>query len=120
MTQKLSEKARQIILDKNNVIHYSFANVWEVAIKHALYKQEITFSAKYFEKLCRLAGYVPIETVFRHAYMVESLKYAENAPRKHKDPFDRLLLAQAKSEKMRFITHDELISYYNEPCTILV
>lgn len=57
---------------------------------------------------------------FRHAYMLETLRYADNATKKHRDPFDRLLLAQAKVENMFFITHDELIPYYNEPCVVSV
>lgn len=117
---RLSTKAREIILDKNNVIYYSFANVWEIAIKHSLHKSNITFSAQDFEKLCKLAGYLLLETDCKHAFMVETLKYADTAPREHRDPFDRLLLAQAKTENMFFLTHDELIPYYNEPCIVSV
>lgn len=117
---KLSVKARKLLLNRNNNIYYSFANIWEVAIKHALHKPNMTFSAQRFEELCKLAGYIPLQTNYRHAYMVETLKYAENAPREHRDPFDRLLLAQAKFENMLFLTHDELIPYYNEPCVVSV
>lgn len=117
---KLSQKARGILLKQENVIFYSFANVWEIAIKHALYKTSVTFSANDFEKLCRQAGFLLLETSCQHACMVETLKYADNAPRKHRDPFDRLLLAQAKSENMLFLTHDELLPYYNEPCIVSV
>lgn len=118
--EKLPIKAREILLSRENNIYYSFANVWEIAIKHALHKPSMTFTAQQFEELCRLAGYLPLKTDFRHAYMVESLNYADNAPREHRDPFDRLLLAQAKVEKMFFITHDELIPYYNESCIVSV
>lgn len=117
---KLSVKAREILLNKDNMIYYSFANVWEVAIKHTIHKSNMTFSARRFEELCKLAGYLPLEIDFRHAYMLETLRYADNAPKKHRDPFDRLLLAQAKVENMFFITHDELIPYYNEPCVVSV
>lgn len=48
--------------------------------------------------------------------MVETLKHADNA----RDPFDRLLLAQAKAENMFFLTHDELIPFYNESCIVSV
>lgn len=117
---KLSVKAREILLNKDNTIYYSFANVWEVAIKHTLHKSNMTFSSQYFEELCRLAGYLLLRTDCRHAYMVETLRYADNAPKEHRDPFDRLLLAQAKSEDMLFLTHDELIPYYNESCIVSV
>ena len=117
---KLSVKAREILLNKENAIYYSFANVWEIAIKHALHKTSITFSSRNFEELCKQAGYLLLETSCSHAYMVETLKYADNAPREHRDPFDRLLLAQAKSENMLFLTHDGLIPYYNESCVVSV
>lgn len=47
--------------------------------------------------MCKLAGFSFLETKCNHAFMVETLKHADNAPREHRDPFDRLLLAQAKA-----------------------
>ncbi len=117
---KLSKKAREILLSENNNIYYSFSNVWEIAIKHSLHKSNITFSSQRFEEMCKLAGYSFLETKCNHAFMVETLKHADNAPREHRDPFDRLLLAQAKAENMFFLTHDELIPFYNESCIVSV
>lgn len=117
---KLSKNAREILLSENNNIYYSFANVWEIAIKHSLHKSNITFSSQRFEEMCKLAGYSFLETKCNHAFMVETLKHADNAPREHRDPFDRLLLAQAKAENMFFLTHDELIPFYNESCIVSV
>ncbi len=117
---KLSKKAREILLSENNNIYYSFANVWEIAIKHSLHKSNITFSSQCFEEMCKLAGYSFLETKCNHAFIVETLKHADNAPREHRDPFDRLLLAQAKAENMLFLTHDELIPFYNESCIVSV
>ena len=48
------------------------------------------------------------------------IHYAENAKKTHKDPFDRMLIAQAKSEGMFFMTHDSLIPNYNEDFIISV
>lgn len=117
---KLSKNAREILLSENNNIYYSFSNVWEIAIKHSLHKSNITFSSQRFEEMCKLAGYSFLETKCNHAFMVETLKHADNAPREHRDPFDRLLLAQAKAENMFFLTHDELIPFYNESCIVSV
>lgn len=50
---------------------------------------------------------------------LEDLKFARSA-RPHNDPFDRLLLAQAKTEGMKFVTHDSLIPGYNEECMLSV
>ena len=70
---------------------------------------------------CDASGYFPFDTTFEHAYALKSLYYdSKAAPEKHNDPFDRLLLAQAKVEGMKFMTHDHLILFYNEPCVVLV
>lgn len=52
-----------------------------------------------------------------HVYALETLLRTENAPR-HNDPFDRIMIAQAKAEHLDFITHDSLLTYYNEECIL--
>ncbi|MBR3525841.1 MAG: type II toxin-antitoxin system VapC family toxin [Lachnospiraceae bacterium] len=118
---QLPARARDILMDETAEIYYSFANVWEIAIKHSLNKGGILFSAEQFRTLCDEAGFIPLNMRFVHAEAVERLEYdGENAPRDHRDPFDRLLLAQAKTEKMLFITHDSLIPFYHEDCVYSV
>ena len=117
----LPEKARDILLDADSEIFYSFVNVWEVALKRVRHPELIPYTAEQFEALCRASGFLPLRTSFRHAFEMESLRYdREAAPREHNDPFDRLLLAQAKSEKMLFMTHDRLIPFYHEDCVVSV
>lgn len=119
--ERLPAIARDLFLDEQSEIYYSFANIWEVAIKHSLNKGGVPFSAEQFNNLCAMSGYSQLMTKSSHAITVESLRYdIERAPREHRDPFDRLLLAQAKSEGMGFITHDELIPFYNESCVVKV
>ena len=86
----LSEKARELILDADNTIYYSTVSVWEVMLKHN-----------------------------RHVLAVSGLKRKNGEP-PHNDPFDRLLVAQAKVENLSFLTHDELIPGYEEKCVIPV
>ncbi len=118
---QLPDGARDILMDEEAEIFYSFANVWEVAIKHSTNKNGVPFSAEQFRSLCDEAGFIPLNMRFVHAEVVEQLEYdGENAPRDHRDPFDRLLLAQAKTEKMQFITHDSLIPFYHEDCVLYV
>ena len=118
---KLPKKARTIIEDEENNIFYSFANIWEIAIKHALRKPDMPISSKEFNDYCLESGYIPLITEPQHAYATESLQYdAESAPSIHRDPFDRLLLAQAKAEGMKLLTHDRLIPFYHEDCIVLV
>ena len=117
----LPEKARNILLDADSEIYYSFVNVWEVALKRARHPDKIPYTAEQFEALCRASGFLPLNTTFQHAFTMESLRYdRDSAPQDHNDPFDRLLLAQAKSEKMLFMTHDRLIPFYHESCIVSV
>ena len=117
--ERLSEKARQLILDPDNVIYYSTASIWEISIKHANHPDEIQFSGKELSVFCREAGFLQLEIRDKHVYALETLNRPEDA-QPHKDPFDRILLAQAKAENMSFLTHDALIPDYNEKCVIQV
>lgn len=117
--ERLSEKARQLIMDPNNVIYYSTASIWEVSIKHAAHPDEIRFSGKELSSYCREAGFLQLEIRDKHIFALETLTRPKKAPQ-HKDPFDRILVSQAKAENMSFLTHDTLIPDYNEKCVIPV
>ena len=116
---RLSRKARQLILDTDNVIYYSAASIWEISVKHTAHPEEIEFSGRELSEYCRQAGYLQLEIKEKHVHALETFERAESAP-PHKDPFDRILLAQAKAENMSFLTHDARIPDYNEKCVIQV
>lgn len=116
---KLSEKARSLILDPDNAIYYSSVSIWEVAIKHALHPDNVQFSGKELSQYCQEAGFLPVEMRDKHVYALETITRADDAPAHH-DPFDRILIAQAKAENLSFLTHDSLIPYYNETCIVPV
>lgn len=116
---RLSKKAQKYILNPDNVIFYSTVSIWEVGIKHAIRPDNVTFSAKELSGYCEEAGYLNLPVYDRHIFSMETLSRPEDAP-PHHDPFDRLLLGQAKAENMRFLTHDALIPYYNERCVLSV
>lgn len=117
--KRLPEKARELILNENNAVYYSTASVWEISIKHAAHPDNVEFSGKEFSLFCQEAGYLPVEIKDKHVFALETLSRPDDAP-PHHDPFDKILIAQAKSEHMRFITHDKLIAYYSEDCIIPV
>ncbi len=116
---KLPKEAEKILMDENNEIYYSTASVWEVAIKHCIRPDDMIVDGRLFEKGCEDNGYKVLPIFNRHAFMLSSLKRPDNAP-KHNDPFDRLLICQSKAESMKFLTHDSLLSDYNEECIIYV
>ena len=116
---RLPEKAREMILDKGNVIYYSTVSIWEVSIKHANHPENVSFSGKELVAFCEEAGFQPLEMWNRHVFARETIARTKGAP-PHNDPFDRMLVAQANAENMSFITHDSLIPYYEEKCIIPV
>ena len=115
----LSSKARELIMDPNNTIYYSTVSVWEVMLKHNRHPDDIPFDEQDFSEGCRSAGFNPLGLVDRHVLAVRTLSRPDNV-KEHNDPFDRLLVAQAKVENLYFLTHDELIPDYNEKCIISV
>lgn len=116
---QLSEKARKMILDPDNAVYYSVVSIWEASIKHTSHPEDLEFSGKELSGFCLEAGFLPLEMKDKHVYALETILWPEKAPR-HNDPFDRMLVAQAKAENMSFLTHDSLIPYYEERCIIPV
>ena len=115
----LSERARGLILDPENAVYYSAVSVWEVLLKRARHPENIPFTEADFSEACRAAGYIPLGLADKHILAVQTLSRQEGA-KEHNDPFDRLLLAQAKVENLVFLTHDALIPGYGERCVISV
>ncbi len=118
---KLSETAKSILKNPDNDIFYSSVSIWESQIKHVLHPDFYTISGKILNSLSIQSGLSCILLRPEHAVVLEMLHYdSDNAPRFHKDPFDRMLICQAKSEGMFLLTHDLLLKYYNEPCVLNV
>lgn len=116
---RLPEKARELILDENNAVYYSSVSIWEISIKHAVHPENVAFTGKELSQYCQEAGFLQVEMRDRHVFALETITRPEGAP-PHHDPFDRMLIAQAKAENMSFITHDSLLPYYEEKCIIAV
>ncbi len=115
----LPENARSLIGNENNDVFFSLASVWEVAIKYASKPDKIPLSEDDLIKYCIQSGFIMLPIEARHIQAIKSLQRNEDAP-PHKDPFDRLLIAQAKTEGMTFITHDKLLPDYEESCIFLI
>ena len=116
---KLPGKAKELLLDMENKILYSTASIWEITIKHMLHPNKLRMNGNLLEKGCEENGYLVLPILNKHVSALETLKRSENAPR-HNDPFDRIMVAQAKAEGFMFLTHDSLIPYYDEPFIISV
>jgi len=118
--EKLSAKARDIILNPKNEVFYSAVSIWEAQIKHIKHPEEFTLTGEMLNTLSLESSLRCIDLIPKHSFLLNTISYSDEAPRLHKDTFDRILICQAKSENMSFITHDELIPYYKESCVISV
>ena len=103
----------------NNEVFYSIASVWEVAIKHKIRPEQMPMPEEVFAGLCQKTGFVQLPIKNEHVFLIKTLERLEIAP-KHNAPFDRILLAQAKYEKLKLVTHDSLLIYYGEDCIMYV
>lgn len=110
---KLPQTAKKMIMTPEHTIYYSVISLWEVVIKHVLRPEKIAFSGTELANFCHEAGYICLDTREKHILMSETLKRKQDAP-PHNDPFDKMLIAQAKAEKMIFLTHDRLLRDYEE------
>ena len=116
---KLDEKLTGILEDVDNNIYFSTASVWEIAVKHHIHPDQMPVTEEEFVSLCNATGFQQLDIKNKHIFTVKSLKRDSNAP-SHNDPFDRLLIAQAKVENLFLLTHDELIPDYGAKCIIPV
>ena len=119
-SSRLSAKAVNLIQRPGNEVFYSSVSIWETEIKYLRDKAGFPISGEVLATFCALSGMRCLPLKPEHSLLLKTLSYAAAAPRPHKDPFDRILICQAKAENMLFVTHDELIPYYNEQCVVPV
>jgi PIN domain nuclease of toxin-antitoxin system len=112
-TTKLPMAARQIIEDDRNTLFLSSASIWELTIKYTLGRDEIPVHPKVLHRSLQYNDFQELEIRSDHAFALERL------PPIHKDPFDRILIAQAISEDMMLMTSDETIAQYEGPIRLV-
>ena len=105
--QRISKEARSIIEDSKNKIYFSAASAWEIAIKTKLARLKIKgeFESFIIEQLST-NSFVPLSITISHSL------YTEQLPQIHKDPFDRIIIAQSKLEDLPLISKDKKIRKY--------
>jgi PIN domain nuclease of toxin-antitoxin system len=107
--ERLSADARVVLVDPANELLFSAASLWDVAIKSALGRSDFSLDARLLRRELLDNGYGELPVTGEHAVMVGSL------PPIHKDPFDRLLVAQATVEGVTLLTSDEIVGRYPGP-----
>ena len=102
-SKRLSQDIKDKIINPRNKIFISVATVWEIVIKKAIKQIRLNFD---IETSIRNAGFEVVPIKLPHALGVEKL------PLHHRDPFDRVLISQAKAENLILITADRKIWKY--------
>lgn len=105
--ERLSAAARTALEDPRNTLTFSVVTLWEISIKNTLDRhQDFNVDAVRLRAQLLANGYEELAIAGEHALAVAGL------PRLHGDPFDRLLLAQARAEGLTLLTADRLLSTY--------
>lgn len=107
--RRLSARARSIVEDRKNGLIYSTVSLWEIAIKRGLGKKGFQVDPRTLRRTLLDDGYEELAVLGQHAIEIDIL------PPIHKDPFDRILIAQAMVEGITLLTADPLIAKYPGP-----
>jgi PIN domain nuclease of toxin-antitoxin system len=106
---KLSRDAVSLLSDLKNDLFFSPLSIWEVAVKGSLGRKDFQFDPRALRRDLLDNGYMELPLTSAHALAVQGL------PLIHKDPIDRLLIAQATVEGMLFLTVDRQVAKYPGP-----
>ena len=104
--EKLSQIARELIEDQANEPVFSAVSLWEIAIKRGLGRADFQAEPRLLRRGLLDNGYVELSMTSDHAVAIDGL------PLLHKDPFDRILIAQATVEGILLLTADGQVSQY--------
>jgi PIN domain nuclease of toxin-antitoxin system len=107
--RRISSQARAILRNPANEFVFSVTSIWEIAIKRGLHRRDFMFDPREMRRLLIENGYEELTLQSHHVVAVDSLAGI------HKDPFDRILIAQAVVEGITLLTADPVIARYPGP-----
>jgi PIN domain nuclease of toxin-antitoxin system len=107
--EKLSAAAHALLDDSNNELLFSAASLWEIAIKRGLGRHDFQVDPRLLRRSLLDNGYIELPVTSEHAVAIDTL------PALHKDPFDRILVAQAMAEGITLLTSDYQLGQYPGP-----
>ena len=106
---RLPDDARALLNDSENELLFSAASLWEVAIKRGLGQEDSRVEPRLLRRGLMDNGYNELAITSEHAIAIDTL------PPIHKDPFDRILVAQALTEGVTLLTGDPIVAKYPGP-----
>ena len=106
---QLPPDARTLLENPDNELVFSAASLWEITIKRSVGRTDFQVDARVLRRGLLDNGYLELPITSEHAVFIDSL------PSIHKDPFDRILVAQATVEGITLLTADALVAQYPGP-----
>ncbi|MFI3186212.1 MAG: type II toxin-antitoxin system VapC family toxin [Methylococcaceae bacterium] len=106
--ERLPSEVTTNLTDASNTVYFSAASIWEIAIKRSLNRADFDFLPEDIHRLALDTGFTELPVKGEDCYPLVNL------PWHHRDPFDRLLVAQAQSLPAYLLTTDGLLSQYSE------
>ena len=107
--EQLPRNARRLIDDQENELLFSAASIWEVTIKRSLDRDDFQLEPRVLRRGLIENGYTELAITSEHAVTIDIL------PPLHKDPFDRILIAQALTDGITLLTSDPMVAKYPGP-----
>ena len=113
---RLPEQARKLIASSEHSIFFSTVSLWEIAVKNQKSPEKCPSHEKEILTFCLAAGYEPMNILPSHVLAIRELQLREGRVLSNLDPFDRMLIAQAKAEGCALLSHDRNFENYREKC----
>ena len=113
---QLTDEAKAQIMDPENTVIISTVSLWEIAVKNQKAPRLCPYHEKEILDYCVQAGYLVMDIKAKHVLEIRGLRIKPGTVLTNYDPFDRMLIAQAKSEKYILLSHDRNFEYYGEDC----
>src|SRR5271170_5107816 len=107
--ERLSKNARELLTDPSNELIFSAASIWEISIKYGLGRDDFHVDPRLLRRALYENSYNELPVTSAHAVAIDGL------PPIHKDPFDRILIAQSMIEEIILLTSDPLVAQYPGP-----
>jgi PIN domain nuclease of toxin-antitoxin system len=106
--ERLNTDIQAQLSDAENTVYFSAASIWEIAIKSSLNKTDFNFSPEDIHRLAVETGFTELAIQAQHTFAIASMAWH------HRDPFDRLLIAQTLSLPAYLLTSDSMLVQYTE------
>lgn len=105
-SKRLPDEARTLLEDEAHEVYYSAASIWEIAIKASLKRKDFRIDLPVLLATLPQMGFVELTVTSAHTAGVAHLPFV------HRDPFDRLLIAQSLAEPLTLLTNDKILKRY--------